>query len=78
MTIGVMAPESFTRQECRLLCPMCAARDVFDVDPAEHGELLYCPECGHSWRPDPPRPIEPVGRRPFDRFRPSDPFALNS
>ena len=57
----------------RLLCPMCAARNIFDIDPTEQGELFYCPDCGHQWRYQPPPP-EPIGQRPFDRWFNRDPF----
>jgi len=51
----------------RLLCPMCAARNIFDIDPTEQGELFYCPDCGHQWRYQPP-PRARVWRQPSDRF----------
>jgi Zn ribbon nucleic-acid-binding protein len=61
-----------------LLCPMCAARDIFDIDPTEHGELLYCADCGHQWRPAPPPRRESPGRRPVDQFLTRDLFAHDS
>jgi hypothetical protein len=56
---------------------MCAARDIFDIDPTEQGDLLYCVECGYQWRPAPP-PREPAVRRPLDRFLARDLFARDS
>jgi len=71
-----MALQSYARQPF-LLCPVCAARDIFDVDATEQGEMFYCPDCGHTWRYQPPPP-EPAVRRPTDRFRTNDRFALKS
>jgi hypothetical protein len=61
------------------MCPMCAARHIFDVDPTEQGEMFYCPECGHNWRLDArPTPVEPSGRQPLARSPTIDPWAFNS
>ena len=51
-----------------LNCARCASRYILDIDPTENGDLLLCGNCGYTWRPIEPAPVEPILRSPVDRF----------